>query len=161
MSDQIPMFPPPEQDPAGAAAPPSDTASDTSDTASDSSDNRVSVRLDQEAAANLAALLVAAGNQTNAIRYALRIAASVAQGAWGMGLVPPNQLPEAIAHRVTVPGRAPVDVHLPRPQQAAPYGYQPYPGPRYALPPAPAGGYPVPYPGPLQYPHYPQGGHRV
>lgn len=114
MPDQIEMFPPPDQTPPRTAAPPSDTASDASD-----NDNRVTVRLDAEAATHLQALLGAARDQSAAIRYALRVAAGVAQGAWGMGLVPPTQLPEPIAHRVAMPGRLPADIHLQRPAQPA------------------------------------------
>lgn len=93
MSDQLSF-------PVSAGAPPSDTSDATSDAI-----DKLSARLDRQASQDLLTIMQAAGSQTDAVKYALAVAASVCRGAWTLGYTHPRQLPTVTAWRVDVGSR--------------------------------------------------------
>lgn len=80
--------------------------SDTlSDSPSDASDNvraggKISVRLDQQMSDDVLTIMSAGANQTDAVRYALAVAAQACRGAWTLGYTLPRALPIVTAFRV-------------------------------------------------------------
>lgn len=79
----------------------SDTAPAVSDTPT--GPDRLSVRLDRDSSQNLLTIMGATGNQTDAVKYALMIAADVCRGSWTLGYTPLRTLPDVSAFRVQTP----------------------------------------------------------